>query len=459
MDILEKYKNNKDVIIRKIDDFPYAIIYQERLCNLMEFMRYYNNIYLLKKKPYELYPMIFDVVRRDEDLDQLLFDGEILLVNDEEVVRFRITNRPERSITDSLLDPESGESPRDAFVENVKTNLALVRTRLKNDGLNVKEYMIGRRTKTRVYLLSVDDITDKGIVDKIDQTLKNIDVDTVLSSNAIKTFFNRLNILPATHATSSPDLVTSNLYEGQACVLVDGLSVGLLMPESLYFMTNEKGDISHPFWYNLIIKIIVTISLFLSANLLGVFYSFIVYQRSFLPITFQDVLIRTNEGVFLPFFGQIVIMLIILELYQFITIRSPKISVNTVIVVIGGFILSEKVVDTKIIGAVILSVTAFSYIITFIISNDNPMIGCISYFRIIILLASMFFGIVGVTLANIMIFTLIYKRNFFQIHFMYPLMPLDFKGIFRLFSSKSSKYSKNRPKNLCHYDEVMKWDI
>lgn len=453
MDILERFKNNKDIIIKKIDDFPYVIVFQETLSSIKEFMRYYP--FIKDCKPYEAFPIIFDKVNIDEDLDQLLFDGETLLIG-EEIIRFRINNRPNRSISESIIDPESAEAPRDGFIENIKANLALIRIRLRNNNLNIKEYMIGRRTKTRVYLLSVDDITDKRIVDKIDEKLKKIDVDTLLSTNTIKSEFNRGNLIPATHTTSSPDLVVSNLYEGQACILIDGVAIGILLPETIYFLTKEKGDLSNPFWYNLLIRIMVVVSIFASVNILGLFYSFIVYQRWFLPITIQDVLTNTESGVFLPYSGQILIMLAILEIYQFITIRSPKVSVNTIVVVIGGFLLSEKIIETKIVGAFILSVVAFSFIITFIISNDNVMIGFISYIRIMIFLSSMVLGIFGVTIANLLLFAFMYKKNYFRIYFMYPFVPLDLKEMKKMFISKSSKYAKTRPENLCHIDEVMK---
>lgn len=453
MEILERFKNNKDIIIKKIDDFPYVIVFQETMSSIKDFMRYYP--FIKDCKPYEVFPIIFDKVNIDEDLDQLLFDGETLLIGDE-IIRFRINNRPNRSISESIIDPESAEAPRDGFIENIKANLALIRIRLRNNNLNIKEYMIGRRTKTRVYLLSIDDITDKRIVDKIDEKLKSIDVDTLLSSNAIKSEFNRINLLPATHTTSSPDLVVSNLYEGQACILIDGLAIGIMLPETIYFLTKEKGDMSYPFWYNMLIRIMVVASIFISVNLLGVFYSFITYQRWFLPITLQDVLRDTQQGVFLPYFGQIIIMLVILEIYQFITIRSPRISVNTIVVVIGGFLLSEKIIETKIVGAVILSVVAFSFILTFIISNDTAIMGCISYIRAIIFLASLLFGIFGVTIVNLLLFTFMYKKNYFRIYFMYPFVPLDLKEMKKMFLNKSSRYTKSRPKNLCHIDEVMK---
>ena len=48
--------------------------------------------------------------------------------------------------------------PKEAFVENLQTNVGLIRNRLRDPGLRVQYHTVGRRSRTRVAMLYLSDV-------------------------------------------------------------------------------------------------------------------------------------------------------------------------------------------------------------------------------------------------------------------------------------------------------------
>ncbi len=68
---------------------------------------------------------------------------------------------PERSPSESILDPTNVFGSRDGLVENIRTNIALIERKIKVNNLKIEQLFVGKRTKTEINVLSIDDITNK----------------------------------------------------------------------------------------------------------------------------------------------------------------------------------------------------------------------------------------------------------------------------------------------------------
>ncbi|MDQ7863306.1 spore germination protein [Peribacillus frigoritolerans] len=77
---------------------------------------------------------------------------------------------PKRSPEESNIE-SSIRGPRDGFVENISDNMSLIRQRLKTASLKCIEYTIGKRSKTKILLLYIDDIINPSILLDIKKTI------------------------------------------------------------------------------------------------------------------------------------------------------------------------------------------------------------------------------------------------------------------------------------------------
>jgi spore germination protein KA len=78
--------------------------------------------------------------------------------------------------------------PRDGFGETLRVNTALVRRRLKDPNLRVKNVQVGERTNTDVALMYIDGLVDKDVLSEVKRRIKEIKIDGALESGYIEQY-------------------------------------------------------------------------------------------------------------------------------------------------------------------------------------------------------------------------------------------------------------------------------
>ncbi|MDE7100467.1 MAG: spore germination protein, partial [Anaeroplasmataceae bacterium] len=155
--MLEKLKNNSDVVYRKTLA-NCELYYQEQMCNILEFMKdFYPKLEQnLQESLDELFPGICKTIDDNEDaIVQLVFSGLLVARRKGQFYAFDLAKPPSRTTSDSIAEPDNVLGSRDGFVENFKENIALIRTRVKDDRLCIDSLTLGRRSKTIVSILSI----------------------------------------------------------------------------------------------------------------------------------------------------------------------------------------------------------------------------------------------------------------------------------------------------------------
>ena len=97
-------------------------------------------------------------IDRPEDLVTHIYSGLLALFfeNRDEIYLADISSPPNRQPEESSAEI-SIKGPRDAFVEDIVLNVAMIRKRLKTPSLCYEQFHIGRRSKNRVAFLYIKD--------------------------------------------------------------------------------------------------------------------------------------------------------------------------------------------------------------------------------------------------------------------------------------------------------------
>ena len=135
----------------------YILFYQNDSFNIALFNREYLPKFLdAKKSFYELFPGTVKKIEEDK-IYELLYTGMMIIYDEmkKEYYMFDLISRDTRKTSDSLEEPEAITGPRDGFVENIKTNICLIRQRIKDNSLRIEEKTLGRRSKTKINILSI----------------------------------------------------------------------------------------------------------------------------------------------------------------------------------------------------------------------------------------------------------------------------------------------------------------
>ena len=80
----------------------------------------------------------------------------------------------------SVIEPPTDiavKGPREGFIEDVKTNMGLVRKRLKTPDLRFETLRVGKRSDTAVVLCWLEGTSNAKVKEEIKRTIQKIQVD------------------------------------------------------------------------------------------------------------------------------------------------------------------------------------------------------------------------------------------------------------------------------------------
>lgn len=131
-------------------------------------------------------------ISNTEDITKDVFTGKLMIYFEDQQLLYscNIAKKPNRSIEETNTEVLV-KGPRDNFIEDLSTNIALIRKRLPTNSLTVEKMEIGRRSKTNIALLYFDDIANKDILTELKKQLQKIDTDIIISADSLMEFINK----------------------------------------------------------------------------------------------------------------------------------------------------------------------------------------------------------------------------------------------------------------------------
>ena len=146
----------------EIDNKKAYIYFMPFLVNSGEIIELFFGFYMTDGLDYSLSNKIaHQSISKMQDLESVttsIFEGMVAIVIEDiaDIFVMDMRNYPNRGVS----EPETEKvvrGSRDGFTENMATNVALVRRRIKTGKLGVKLYKIGELSKTNVTLIYLED--------------------------------------------------------------------------------------------------------------------------------------------------------------------------------------------------------------------------------------------------------------------------------------------------------------
>lgn len=272
-----------------------------------------------------------------------------------------------------LQEPQSEalvRGPRDGFVETIKTNITLVRRRIRDTKLKVKMIKIGRRSKTDIAILYVDDITDKRILKEVEQRLARIDTDIILESGYIEGFIedDNYSIFPQIQNTERPDIVASSLYEGRVALLIDNTPFALILPMDLNAMFLSAEDYYERWVVTFITRPIRYLAVVIASLAPALYIAVTSFHPGILPTKLALHIASSRALVPFPSFLEAFLMILTVE---FLRESGTRISgpIGTTIGVVGGLVIGQSAVEAGLVAPLMVIITALTTVAIFMIPN------------------------------------------------------------------------------------------
>lgn len=345
--------------------------------------------------------------------------------------------------------------PRDGFTETMRFNTALVRRRIRDTNLKIKQMQVGVRSKTDIALVYIDDIVNKELLQEVEKKLKKINIDAVLESGYIEQLIEdkTFTVFPQMQATERPDVVAGRIYEGRVAIIVDNSPFALVVPTSLNtFLQSPEDYYSRPTVATFLRYIRLT-ALILSVTAPALYIGTVSFNPGIIPGKLLMSIAASREGTPFPAFIEAFIMEITFELLREAGVRLPR-AIGSTIGIVGGLVIGQAAVAAGIVSPIMVIVVAVTAIASFAIPNYEVAAG-FRLIRFVLMIAASIYGLYGVLLG--LIATLIHLVNLksFGIPFMVPIAPF-YPSSMRdtTFYIASWKYMKKRPDFLEPQDEI-----
>jgi len=308
------------------------------------------------------------------------------------------------------------EGPKDSFNEEIDMNLELIKKRIKKD-LVIDSLEIGKYTKTKVNVLSIETITKKEIKEEIIGKLEKIRIDGIIDSSYLKKYLQeKESTFPTIISTERPDKASMALLEGKIIILVDNSPYSLILPNFLQDFFHTTDDYYQKPINTSFIRIIRLISFLIAIYLPGFYLSVTTRNYNLIPLSLLLTLKAGRTLVPFPAYIEALLLIISFEILKESDFRKTN-STSTSISILGGLILGDAAVAAGIVSPIMIIVIAISSI-SGLIFPSVELGNTIRYYKILFLILSTILGIIGIILGSILLIIDLLKMKTFGYHYL-----------------------------------------
>lgn len=406
----EETNNSSYVIYREkyIKGIKVDIIYSEVLTDsdkLSDFLlRSLDNIEKIYDEKNSLYDTIknnIDNIKIKEikgynDICKYLNNGfAILLIEDDYSLALEVKRNLSRSI-DKPMTETTLRSPLDSFTENIETNMGLIKRRIKSNKLWNYDMELGRYTKNKISILTIDGITKPDIQNEIIKKLESIDIDEVIDSGTLKSLIEEevKTIFPTIMTTERPDKVVDALMKGKTVITIDNCPFALIMPTFFndFFLSEEDKDSKSI--NGSLTRVLRYIAFFITILTPGTYIAITTFNQEMLPLEFITSFAAQRSSVPFPAFFEAFLMILSFDILRESDLRIPNVS-NSALSIVGALILGEAAVNAGIVSPIMIIVEAVTAI-SALLFVEPEFINAIKWYRLMFMIGATTFGMFGI---------------------------------------------------------------
>lgn len=365
-----------------------------------------------------------------KEICESLLNGDtiLLLDNSEKGLILETKKWEDRGVTEPSAETVVRGS-RDSFNETLRTNIMLIRRRIKNINLRIVHKEVGKVTKTNVAIVYVKGIANERIVSNVLNKIDQINIDSVLESGYIEEILSEKSfvLFPTMYTSERPDKVAGNLLEGRVAIFTDGTPFTLLLPAVFiqFFQTTE--DYNQGSIFSSFLRLIRYLSFFLALLTPAIYIAITTFHQEMLPTPLLVSIAGQHESVPFPAVIEVIIMELTFEILREAGLRMPR-AIGQAISIVGALVLGEAAVNAGIVSTImiiIVSITAITSLIFPEYNFSNP----IRILRFVFIALSAFLGLFGITMGLMIMIIYLCSLQSFGIPYMYPLAPFNFKAM------------------------------
>ncbi|MED1792095.1 spore germination protein [Brevibacillus nitrificans] len=332
----------------------------------------------------------------------------------------------------SLEEPSSEQvlrGPRDGFIEQLSTNVSLIRARLKTPKLKVEYITLGEHSHTRIAISYLSGIVQESLVDEVRTRLMSIQLDGILDSGYIEEYIEDqpYSPFPQVHSTERPDVVVAELLEGKVAILVDTSPFVLIVPMTFWTGLQASEDYYNRWPIATFVRWIRFLFINLAIFAPPLYVAITTFHQEMIPTNLVLSIAAAREAVPFPAMVEALLIEIIFEALREAGIRLPK-QIGPTISIVGGLVIGQAAVQAGFISAPVVIIVSITGIAAFTIPRYSLANG-IRLLRFPMLFLAGFLGLYGIVLGFLGIMLHVTSLRSFGVLYFSPVTPLNVSAL------------------------------
>lgn len=299
-------------------------------------------------------------------IESMLAGGVVLFVQGHaKALLAGLAGFKERSISEPVSEGLV-RGPREGFTENLRTNTALVRRRIKSPNLVFEDFNLGRVSDTKLVIAYVRGLCDPDLVEEVKKRLSRIEIDGVLESGYIEELIedNPYSPFPQVQHSERPDRVAAALLDGRVAIFTDNTPFVLFVPGEFVTYIQTAEDYFERYWLASAVRLLRYFALAMSLLLPSFYIAVTTFHQEMIPTPLLIGIAASREGVPFPALLEALFMEISFEALREAGLRLPR-PVGQAVSIVGALVVGDAAVTAGIVSPIMVIVVALTGIASF----------------------------------------------------------------------------------------------
>nr|WP_317890766.1 spore germination protein [Paenibacillus arenilitoris] len=359
-----------------------------------------------------------------------VLDGNVALIPDgaKSVLISGMDQAPSRSVEEPQMEPLI-RGPREGFIEQLQTNIIMVRKRLKTPRLKIESFTVGELSQTKVAVAYIEGIATDSVVEEVRSRVSRTRIDAVVESGYIEEFIEDLpySPFPQVQNTERPDTVVANLLEGKIAILVDGTPISLLVPMTLWTAIQSSEDYYERFMIGTFLRWVRFVFFLIALLLPSIYVAISTFHPEMIPTNLLLSIAGAREASPFPALVEALLMEVTFEALREAGARLPR-QVGSAISIVGALVIGQASVQAGIVSAPMVIVVSITGIANFAIPRFNVAIA-VRLLRFPLILLAGTLGLYGIGIGLLGLLIHLSSLRSFGIPYLSPVAPLTAGGL------------------------------
>ncbi|MGN7298189.1 spore germination protein [Fredinandcohnia aciditolerans] len=400
------------------------ILQQSLLQNLKENISVVEKVSDLKN----IIPIEDMVVSKDpKEIEKALHEGATVVYIKNQMDEFALLKignaRLGQRETNDTQNEFSVIGPKVGFIEDIGTNLHMLREHLHSPDLIFDELVVGTRTQTKVVIAYIDGVTNLEFVNTAKQRLHNLDVDAVFDNTQLEQLISdhSSSPFPLFVTTERIDRTVGSLLLGQVVLITDKSSYAVIGPVNLMDFFSNPEDFYLPSLIASFFKLIRIFGMLFSMFATSFYVAILTFHFEVIPKDLLGPIINSRANVPFPPVIEVLFLEVTIDLLREAGARLPT-KIGQTLGIVGGIVIGQATVEAALTSTILLIIVALSALASFT-TPIYKMSTAVRMLRYPFIILAAIWGGLGIYVGLLFIIGHLSRLKSLGVPYMIPLYP------------------------------------